>query len=105
MMFPKKLDIMGLTFKIVHKPLDPDDKKYHGLCCMEKKVIYINPEQSKEDMWRTLFHEMGHATLLRNGFRFSSILDNDTEEILVETYANVIFENFNNMFPKFYDLD
>lgn len=54
--------------------------------------INICADQSGEDKWHTLIHEMTHAIVTRVGL--TQNIDPYTEEILCESVATAITENF-----------
>lgn len=99
----KKVNILGMDFKVTSKLAKGDVKEIAdqvmGYCHKEDSRIWINPKYSKEHYWRTLFHEMGHATMYRNGINFSGMIPYELEEILVETFASVFYE-FNRDYIK-----
>lgn len=115
-MLPRSVNVLGQKYKITHK----HPKKYRseffskeqlkewefgvdGRFFADTRTIWVSPHLSNEDQWRTLFHEIGHAVLIRNGVAYSGSIPSALEEILVETNASVFFEFVNSMFPKFYD--
>lgn len=96
----KKITVLGKDYKIVKKlPKKLSEKvtqeelnTYYGLCFMEEGLIWIHPKLTNEHFYRTLFHETGHATMYRNGVRFSGMIPMELEEILVETFASKEYE-------------
>lgn len=110
-MLPRSVEVLGKKYKITKKfPKEKGkedinkelQREFMGLFISDKDLIWINPKQSEEDQWRTLFHELGHATMFRNGVRFSGEVPDGLEEIIVETFASVFFECFNKLYPEFY---
>lgn len=94
----KKVDIMGLKVKVTTKTpkellITDTAKLYYGHYDRESNHIWINKDiGNNETRYRTLFHEMGHATFQRSGVSFSGAIPMELEEILVETNANVFYE-------------
>ena len=110
-MLPRMISVLGKKYKITKKyprekgkeDVNKDlQREFMGLFIADKDLIWINPKQSEEDQWRTLFHELGHATMYRNGVRFSGEVPEGLEEIIVETFSSVFFECFDNLYPGFY---
>lgn len=90
----KKVNILGEEYKIVRKlgkkyseSIPVDD--YYGLCLREEKLIFINPKLKGKEYYRTLLHEMGHALQEANGMVYTCVLDQNLEEMLVETNAKM----------------
>jgi Zn-dependent peptidase ImmA (M78 family) len=88
----KTAKVLGAKYKIVtkipKKEIDPEYLKgLDGLCNCKAKKIWINPELKGGEKVRTILHEIGHATLERNGMHYTDLLDPNTEEIIVETMA------------------
>lgn len=69
---------------------------YHlwGLYIPHEQTIYVNPKQSIEMQWRTLYHELGHALMYRIGLPYSDEFGDGLHEQIVETYANFMYESF-----------
>lgn len=112
-MLPKKVSVLGRKH-VVKKSLPKDlpktvkdamNRDFDGLFYGAKAEIWINPKQDLEAQWRTMFHEVGHAIMYRNGLRFSDLVDERVEEVIVETFGNVFFELFDSMYPEFWKGD
>ena len=92
----KYTTILGQKYKIstkTPKDISPETlDQYHGYCQREKNFIWINDRLDMEHKYRTLFHEMGHAVMYRNGVTFSGAIPIEMEEILVETFASMQYE-------------
>ena len=92
----KKVDILGQRYKVstkTPKGLTPEMVEAHyGHCDREASVIWINGKLNAEHKYRTLFHEMGHATFYRSGVSFSGAVPHELEEILVEVFASQQYE-------------
>jgi len=92
----KSASILGQRYKITTKtPKDLTPEMVEGLyghCNRENNTIWINDKLSLEQKYRTLFHEMGHSVMYRNGVAFSGAIPMELEEILVETFASMQYE-------------
>jgi len=92
----KSASILGQRYKITTKtPKDLTPEMVEGLyghCNREEHIIWINEKLSMEQKYRTLFHEMGHSVMYRNGVAFSGAIPMELEEILVETFASMQYE-------------
>lgn len=100
----KKLNVLGKDYKITNKvPVDIPlaELDFMGLCMDDRGEIYINKEYKHgEKYWATLFHELGHATMYRNGIRNSGLIPIELEEIIVETMASVQYETTKQILKK-----
>lgn len=56
------------------------------------KSIQLEAEQHLEEMWKSLLHEAGHSLFDRIGL--TQAVSKELEEIIVESYSKLIFENF-----------
>lgn len=91
----KKVDVLGQKYKIImsNKGITKDIlDTCHGYCMRDEGLIWINPKLNLEHSYRTLFHEMGHAVMYRNGVAFSGSIPMELEEILVETFSSMQYE-------------
>lgn len=92
----KSATILGQKYKVTTKTpkdLDPETAAtLYGCCILDKNLIWINDKLNLEHKYRTLFHEMGHAVMYRNGVSFSGAIPMELEEILVETFASMQYE-------------
>ena len=90
----KNVTILGQKYKISKDNKMPEAilEELHGYCDREKSIIWVNPKQSLEHKYRTLFHEMGHGVMYRNGVSFSGMIPIELEEIIVETMASMQYE-------------
>jgi hypothetical protein len=92
----KSATILGQKFKVTTKlPKDTPPEMMEGVygtCDRITHTIWINERLSLEHKMRTLFHEMGHAVMYRNGVAFSGSIPIELEEILVETFASMQYE-------------
>ena len=93
----KKVNVLGANYKIVSKiskkEVDPEYlKALDGMCNCKAKKIWINPELSGGEKIRTILHEIGHATMDRNGIHYTDLIDANLEEIIVETMATSSYD-------------
>lgn len=58
----------------------------------DKWTIFIDKNQDEKHIADTLLHEIGHALMHR--LYFDGIIDPATIELIVESFAKVITENF-----------
>lgn len=89
MRLPKQINVMGKNYQII-KSSDMEDM---GLLDEEAGTLSINMNQSEEDLLNTLVHELGHALFRRCGFNQG--VQDQLEESIVQSYANMITEVFN----------
>lgn len=94
MVIKKSVEILGLSIPVKFgTPLvDESGNVLFGYYDADKREIMLNSEQTPESLIRTFLHEMGHAFLDRIGIRVA--LTAEMQEILVEGFANVWYENF-----------
>jgi len=92
----KSVNILGQKYKITTKNPKGLSKEiidnYYGWIDKEKGSIWIKDTLTNEHKFRTLFHEMGHGVFYRNGINFSGLIPAELEEIIVETFASVMYE-------------
>lgn len=100
----KRVDVLGRKYKISSKPPKKHPHlpmEYMGLCMDDIAQIYLNPNlREGEEYWTTLFHEIGHAIMYRNGVRFSGAIPLELEEIIVETMASGYYSLMKQMFKE-----
>jgi hypothetical protein len=56
------------------------------------KSIQLEAEQNNEEMCKSLLHEAGHSLFDRIGL--TQAVSKELEEIIVESYSKLIYENF-----------
>tara|TARA_R110000751_G_scaffold260103_1_gene359416 strand:+ start:161 stop:526 length:366 start_codon:yes stop_codon:yes gene_type:complete len=107
----KRVNVLGQIYKVKSDnkkvPQDIIDSQY-GHCDRDSSYIWINEKLSNEQKYRTLFHEMGHSVVYRNGVAFSGALPMELEEILVETFASMQYEFLRDLIKglmKYEDID
>ena len=100
----KSVNILGQKYKVTHKApkdLTPEQSEgYFGICNREDGSIWISERLNIEHKYRTLFHEMGHAVMYRNGVSFSGAIPIELEEILVETFSSMQYEFLRDFLKK-----
>lgn len=86
------MNIFGVKFKIVRdKKLD--ELGLAGQLHYHDKKIVISSSLKGEDYMHTLLHEMFHAVIRRTSI-IQSDLHHDLEEIIVDSFATAVCENF-----------
>ena len=98
---PRNFTVFGQRVQITNKLPIQYAKQYDltqynlwGLYVPHEQLIYVNPNQSLEMQWRTLYHELGHALMYRVGLPYSDEFGAGLHEQIVETYANFMYESF-----------
>lgn len=61
LVLPRRVIINDVKYKITSTRQYPEDEHVHGRCYLDKKVLYICPEQDTHEKACTLFHELTHA--------------------------------------------
>lgn len=100
---PKSFNVFGRKVKITQKLPEKYAAKYagwdlYGLFMYEDFTIYVDPSRSLDQQWQTLYHELGHALIYRTGLALDEGFDDGKHEMLVEMYANFIFDTFKDNF-------
>ena len=92
----KKVNVLGQRYRVTTKNPKgmPSEmlESHYGICDRESNSIWINEKLNTEHKYRTLFHEMGHATFYRSGISFSGAIPMELEEIIVEVFASQQYE-------------
>lgn len=98
---PRSFNVFGQKVSITNKlPVKyarryaGEDYNLWGLYIPHELLIYVNPNQSMEMQWRTLYHELGHVLMYRVGLPYSEEFGAGLHEQIVETYGNFIYETF-----------
>lgn len=95
-MLPKKIDAFGKKVKIIetNKHIDEfNPVEAYGVFCRERWTIYIRENLNDKEKIQTLIHEYLHAVFHR--LHLNCSLDEHSENIMVDTIATAITENFN----------
>lgn len=80
--FPSHVNLYGYKIRIWYCHLMPKaDRDCFGITYLNEKVIMISLDQPKEEMERTLFHELCHMLLFLSGHHFK-ISEEDEEGII-----------------------
>ena len=84
-----KLDIFGLKYSVKRGKLEQGVAQ----CNYTDKTITVDPSQSGQKFDECIIHEIGNAIIDRVGGGSTS-LNRDLEEIIVDSLAKVISENY-----------
>lgn len=95
----KSITVFGEKFKV---KTNKRNSSTDGEVNFSKKEIWVSPEQSREQMWRTFYHEFTHCVQYRSGV-FHSGLTIEVVEMMAETQANAIYELIEQLAPGFHD--
>ena len=101
----KSVTVLGEKYKITSKiPRKHKDEiveeLYHGVCIPDDAIIWLNPKLEGKNYWRTLIHEVGHATMEANGLRYTNLIGPEIEEIIVESNAKAMYELFRGIIKE-----
>lgn len=75
-----------ITDNLIH------DEGFSGDYCSRTKTIRVDGSLKGDDFLTTLVHELVHA--LSDRVSLKEALDDQTEEIIADTFAKAIVENF-----------
>lgn len=89
----KELIIFGKKIKVKKKSGLRKHESSYGEYDPETLTIYIDAGLSAEDEAQAILHEAGHALFHRAGLGQSEICA-DLEQIIVEQFSIMFFENF-----------
>lgn len=78
--------------------LPDEDSRVMGRFDSSEKKIFIREKLSERDFFHTLIHEIGHGLFYRNSFYQS--IPSELEEVIVDSFATIMVENFNFTLPK-----
>jgi hypothetical protein len=92
-----KLNIFGHMYR-VFKCKELPIANTRGLCSIDEKVILIHEDYVGSEYMQILLHEIFHATFARASINQAEI-SHDLEEIICDTLATVITDNF-HLRPK-----
>lgn len=80
--FPSRITLFGFEVTIIYcRQMPKEYRDSFGAAYFTDRRIYISLEQSKEEMERTLFHEICHLLLFLSGHTFR--LTEEDEEAIV----------------------
>ena len=91
---PKSVDIFGKPYLI--KMINNLDSV--GLCDFDNSIIYVRANQSPEQIFITLLHEINHAIQYRTGLY--QALPIQIQEVISENFSVAYREIFNMNFKK-----
>ncbi len=86
----KCIDIFGKTYKIEYKDLT--GLPYQGQFKHHESIITVHNKLKGYELQQTLMHELLHAVLDR--LSLSDVIESRVEEILVDSIATFLCENF-----------
>lgn len=87
---PRKVEVLGMKVRVKLE----DMKKDHVLGNYKhlERVIRIEKSLPLDEKWQVLFHEMGHALFIRGGAAFTQHISEEFEELIVEQYAQLMWD-------------
>lgn len=86
MKIPKNIIVFGAKYKV--KFVDTD--LFMGLCDSAKKTIFLNINQSKEQLIATFIHEIVHA--MQFTLAYNQAISREMMEIMAENTAVLFME-------------
>jgi hypothetical protein len=86
MKIPNSVNIFGTKYKI--RFVDTD--LFAGLCDPAKKTIFINKNQTKENIDITFWHEVFHSVQFTLGM--NNAISREMMEMIAENYAQVVVQ-------------
>lgn len=89
-MKPKSITVHGFKIPIEYKKLE---ENFRGLYHYSPCRIEINNALAKDDLTRTLIHELIHAVFDKGSINQCAI-SHDAQELICDQIANVICKNF-----------
>lgn len=87
MKIPKKVNVFGTIYKI--KFIDSGGM-FAGLCDSNKRIIFLDINQSKEQMISTYIHECVHA--MQFSLAFNQAISREMMELMAENTATLIMQ-------------
>lgn len=89
MSLPKKVNIKGISYKVINKIINPD---LYGLCDKDNKAIYINKLNCKstKKTLETYAHELCHAYIREHNL--DMVISDEVEELICLAFEEVIFK-------------
>lgn len=96
MKIPSSFVIKGRTWKVrFRKKIIEKGEECHGLCFINKRIIYIEKGLDKDLEAVTFMHEFFHACV----YELHLALDSSLEETLVDGFADCLIQSF-SVHPK-----
>lgn len=86
MKIPKSIDVFGTKYKIKFV----ETELFAGLCDSGKRTIFINANQSKEQILSTYLHEIFHAMQFTLGMH--NAISREMMEMIAENSAVMVME-------------
>lgn len=90
------LNVLGQRVRIVSRKNLRRDENADGMYSIDKSLIELDSELSKDEKLRALIHELVHVVWLRIGLQSTKVSE-DIEEILCEAIANSVSENLKKL--------
>lgn len=85
--FPSRMQLYGCKIRIWYcHQMPKSDADCFGLTYLNEKVIMISLDQEKDEMERTLFHELCHMLLFLSGHHFK--ISEEDEEGLIRAFEH-----------------
>jgi Zn-dependent peptidase ImmA (M78 family) len=93
MRVPKKINVLGCTYKIIVKRtrITLNGMECDGLTDINKKEIWLSGDLKGDRLKKVYSHELGHAFLHQSGFWY--FLESQAEELFCEAFANFITQS------------
>lgn len=80
--FPSRVPIYGYDVEIIYcKDMPRGYSNTFGLTYHNEKRIYVNLDQNREEMERTVFHEICHMVLFLSGHKYA--MEEGQEEAVI----------------------
>lgn len=89
LVIPKKINIFGTVYKIKFV----ETTLFAGLCDSDLKTIFINIDQSDEQIRATYLHEIFHAMQFTLGM--NNAISREMMEVLAENSATLVLQVLN----------
>ena len=85
--FPSYVDLYGYKIRIWYcHQMPKGEQDTFGVTYLNEKVIMISLDQIKEEMERTLFHELCHMLLFLSGHHFQ--ISEEDEEAIIRAFEH-----------------
>jgi Zn-dependent peptidase ImmA (M78 family) len=98
---PQAFNVFGQTVNVIYhnEPLFVNERPAYGYYDYSTFTVHIAPHENKDELVKTILHELGHSIMDRIGLVRTSV-HNDLFEIIVEAYSRFIHDNFKLKLPK-----